>query len=63
MAPKLRLGPPPPPLRLNRARARGIVKPAMADIGKYNTLKIVKFTDFGGYLDGGELGEILLPRR
>ena len=35
----------------------------MADIGKYNTLKIVKFTDFGAYLDGGELGEILLPRR
>ncbi len=35
----------------------------MADIGKFNTLKIVKFTDFGVYLDGGELGEILLPRR
>jgi uncharacterized protein len=35
----------------------------MTDIGKYNTLKIVKFTDFGVYLDGGELGEILLPRR
>ena len=35
----------------------------MADIGKYNTLKIVKFTDFGVYLDGSELGEILLPRR
>jgi uncharacterized protein len=35
----------------------------MADIGKYNTLKIVKFTDFGVYLDGAELGEILLPRR
>jgi predicted RNA-binding protein (virulence factor B family) len=35
----------------------------MADIGKFNTLRIVKFTDFGAYLDGGELGEILLPRR
>jgi len=35
----------------------------MADIGKYNTLRIVKFTDFGVYLDGSELGEILLPRR
>lgn len=35
----------------------------MADIGKYNTLRIVKLTDFGAYLDGGELGEILLPRR
>jgi len=35
----------------------------MADIGKYNTLKIAKAVDFGVYLDGGELGEILLPRR
>jgi uncharacterized protein len=35
----------------------------MADIGKYNTLKIAKAVDFGVYLDGGDLGEILLPRR
>jgi len=35
----------------------------MADIGKFNTLKIVKAVDFGVYLDGGDLGEILLPRR
>ena len=39
-------------------------KSAMADIGKYNVLKVVKDLDFGLYLDGGEeLGEILLPRR
>jgi len=35
----------------------------MADIGKTNTLRIVKTVDFGVYLDGGDLGEILLPRR
>ncbi|MHB8055314.1 MAG: CvfB family protein [Candidatus Aminicenantales bacterium] len=35
----------------------------MPDIGKFNTLKIAKAVDFGVYLDGGELGEILLPRR
>lgn len=31
--------------------------------GKYNTLKVVKFVEFGLYLDGEELGEILLPSR
>lgn len=35
----------------------------LADIGKYNTLRIVKSVSFGLYLDGGENGEILLPRR
>lgn len=35
----------------------------MAEIGQYNTLKVVKQVDFGMYLDGGELGEILLPKR
>ncbi len=35
----------------------------MVEIGKYNVLKVVKDLDFGLYLDGGELGEILLPRR
>lgn len=32
-------------------------------IGKYNTLRVVKEVDFGVYLDGDELGEILLPIR
>ncbi|NMA72621.1 MAG: GntR family transcriptional regulator [Bacteroidales bacterium] len=32
-------------------------------LGKFNQLKIVKEVDFGQYLDGGELGEILLPQR
>lgn len=35
----------------------------MAEIGKYNTLKVVKEVDFGVYLDGNEHGEILLPNR
>lgn len=35
----------------------------MVNIGKYNTLKIVKEVDFGLYLDGEEKGEILLPSR
>lgn len=35
----------------------------MVNIGKYNTLKIVKTVDFGVYLDGGDGLEILLPTR
>lgn len=35
----------------------------MAEIGKTNTLKAIKRVDFGMYLDGGDLGEILLPNR
>ncbi|OLS59493.1 CvfB family protein [Pseudomonas putida] len=35
----------------------------MASVGRYNTLQVVKHTDFGLYLDGGAEGEILLPKR
>ena len=35
----------------------------MAEIGVLNNLRVVKEVDFGVYLDGGEHGEILLPRR
>lgn len=35
----------------------------MAEIGKYNTLEVLKERDFGVYLDAGDLGEILLPKR
>jgi len=36
----------------------------MVEIGKYNTLRVVKEVDFGIYLDGGEeYGEILMPSR
>lgn len=33
----------------------------MANPGILNRLSVVKFVDFGAYLDGGEHGEILLP--
>ena len=35
----------------------------MINLGTYNTLRIVKRVDFGLYLDGGDEGEILLPKR
>lgn len=35
----------------------------MIEIGKKNKLIVVKELDFGIYLDGGELGEILMPTR
>ncbi|NMP31879.1 GntR family transcriptional regulator [Thalassotalea sp. M1531] len=35
----------------------------MADIGKFNELPVIAHTANGAYLDGGELGEILLPNR
>jgi predicted RNA-binding protein (virulence factor B family) len=34
-----------------------------AQLGKINHLVIVRDSDHGFYLDGGELGEILLPNR
>ncbi|MBZ0098353.1 MAG: S1 RNA-binding domain-containing protein, partial [Taibaiella sp.] len=33
----------------------------MVEIGKTYSLEIVKHVDFGVYLDGGDLDEILLP--
>ncbi|MCD7900793.1 MAG: S1-like domain-containing RNA-binding protein [Bacteroides sp.] len=33
------------------------------ELGKFNTLEVVKQVDFGIYLDGGDSGEILLPTR
>ena len=35
----------------------------MIKLGDYNILTVVKEVDFGLYLDGGDEGEILLPRR
>lgn len=34
----------------------------MIKLGRYNHLTIVRFTDHGAYLDGGEVGEILMPK-
>ncbi|MEY4589316.1 MAG: hypothetical protein RL497_1392 [Pseudomonadota bacterium] len=35
----------------------------MVDVGRFNRLTIKKQVDFGVYLDDGEMGSILLPRR
>jgi hypothetical protein len=35
----------------------------MVELGHYNTLRMLKRTDFGVFLDGGEFGDILLPRK
>jgi uncharacterized protein len=35
----------------------------MAEIGKINTLTVARESEFGVYLDGGDLGEILLPQK
>lgn len=35
----------------------------MIQVGNWNELEVVKAVDFGLYLDGGEAGEILLPKR
>lgn len=35
----------------------------MVEIGKINTLEVVRETDNGFYLDGQEMGEILMPRK
>lgn len=35
----------------------------MAILGQTNRLKIKRFVDFGAYLDGGNLGEVLLPEK
>jgi predicted RNA-binding protein (virulence factor B family) len=35
----------------------------MVEIGKVNTLEVVRETDNGLYLDGRELGEILMPKK
>lgn len=34
----------------------------MIEIGKFNTLTVVKLVDFGVYLDGEEWGEVLMPK-
>ncbi len=35
----------------------------MVEIGKMNTLQVLRSTDFGLFLDGGKLGDVLLPNR
>jgi predicted RNA-binding protein (virulence factor B family) len=40
-----------------------LIEKDMAELGKLNTLTVLKKLDFGIYLDGGDGEEILLPRR
>lgn len=35
----------------------------MVELGRYNTLTVIKIVDFGVYLDGEERGEILMPKK
>ena len=35
----------------------------MISLGNYNTLRIPRFTQHGAYLDGGNVGEILMPQK
>lgn len=35
----------------------------MAELGKYNSLEIIRFRDQGAYVDGEDLGEILVPQK
>ncbi len=35
----------------------------MAELGRYNNLRILRRTDIGIFLDGGDFGDILLPRK
>lgn len=35
----------------------------MVEIGQYNQLKVSEMSQFGAFLDGGNLGDILLPNR
>ncbi len=47
---------------MNKVKQR-MNRNVMAKIGMLNELRVVKIVNFGVYLDGGELGEILLPNR
>ena len=33
----------------------------MGEIGKYNKLKVIRESEVGVYLDGGDYGELFLP--
>ncbi len=35
----------------------------MAQLGQYNSLRIIKLIDIGAFLDGGQYGEVLLPKK
>ena len=35
----------------------------MIRLGKYNDMEVLREVDFGVYLDGGDIGDVLLPKR
>ncbi|MBM7072669.1 GntR family transcriptional regulator [Shewanella sp. 202IG2-18] len=35
----------------------------MIELGKYSTLEVVKLVDFGAYLNAGDFGQVLLPKK
>jgi predicted RNA-binding protein (virulence factor B family) len=37
--------------------------PTMAQLGQYNSLRVVKQVDFGYYVDGEQYGQVLLPKK
>jgi predicted RNA-binding protein (virulence factor B family) len=49
-------------IRLNYAAVL-VYNARMADLGRYNTLRIIRRTDIGVFVNGGDHGDILLPRK
>ena len=49
------------PIALGKAQWQ--LSSLMAELGKLNTLNFIRDSNHGVYLDGGELGEILLPKQ
>lgn len=45
------------------SQGSGVHPPNMANIGERALLKVINEKSFGLFLDGGEMGEVLLPRR
>ena len=45
-----------------RPTAPATERTSTLQLGNYNTLCITRFTDHGAYLDGGDVGEILMPK-
>jgi predicted RNA-binding protein (virulence factor B family) len=37
--------------------------PTMAQLGQYNSLRVIKQVDFGYYVDGEQFGQVLLPKK
>lgn len=42
---------------------RFMEKKSSISVGKYNSLRVARMVDFGAYLDGGDMGDILMPKK